>query len=203
MKSQQSIFGWIIFLWIGVIHLGVAQVKIPEKPAFIPPVIDSVKVLSNQEYQHLYDKLKNYQDSTSTEILVMIVPSTHGEYINRYATDLGHKWKIGAKGKDNGIVLMVAINDRKVAIINGDGIEHLLTDALSKRIIENIIKPNFKQQNYFQGLDEATSVIIQILKGEYKNDEVKNEGSVVPLLIIIAVIILLIFISKGKKGGGI
>ena len=62
MKSLQSIFGWIIFLWIGVIHLGVAQVKIPEKPAFIPPVIDSVKVLSNQEYQHLYDKLKNCQD---------------------------------------------------------------------------------------------------------------------------------------------
>ena len=87
------------------------------------------------EYKQLYDKLRTYYDSTSTELFVMIIPSTNGDDIARYATDLGHKWKIGQKGKDNGIVFLIAKDDRKVTIQAGYGTEHLLTDALSKRII--------------------------------------------------------------------
>ena len=78
--------------------------KIPNKPSFIPPIIDSTKTLTDAEYKFLFDKLKTYYDSTSTELFVMIIGSTKGEEIARYATDLGHKWEIGQRGKDNGII---------------------------------------------------------------------------------------------------
>ncbi len=94
-------------------HLGFAQLKIPEKPSFIPPIIDSTKTLSESEIKSLYDKLKVYSDSTSTELFVMIVPTTQGEDIARYATDLGQKWKIGQKGKDNGIIFLIAKDKEK------------------------------------------------------------------------------------------
>ena len=80
--------------------------KIPNKPSFIPPIIDSTKTLTDAEYKFLFDKLKTYYDSTSTELFVMIIGSTKGEEIARYDTDLGHKWKIGQKGKDNGIIFL-------------------------------------------------------------------------------------------------
>mgnify|MGYP006176468221 CR=1 FL=1 len=118
--------------------------KIPNPPSFIPPIIDSTKTLSDIEYKQLYDKLRTYYDSTSTELFVMIIPSTNGDDIARYATDLGHKWKIGQKGKDNGIVFLIAKDDRRMTIQAGYGTEHLLTDALSKRIIEQVVKPEFK-----------------------------------------------------------
>ncbi|MFY8066185.1 MAG: TPM domain-containing protein, partial [Flavobacterium sp.] len=132
-----------------------AQLKIPEKPSFIPPVIDSTKTLSEIQKKDLFDKLKNYYESTSTEIFVMIVPTTQGEDIARYATDLGHKWEIGQKGKDNGVVFLIAKDDRKMTIQAGYGTEHLLTDALSRRIIETIVKPEFKSNKFYEGIDQG------------------------------------------------
>ena len=84
--------------------------EIPEKPSFIHPIMDLDKTgtLTESETQQLYQKLKNYSDSTSTEVLVIIVKTTQGEDIARYATDLGQKWQIGQKGKDNGIILLIA-----------------------------------------------------------------------------------------------
>ncbi|MBP6100423.1 MAG: TPM domain-containing protein, partial [Flavobacterium sp.] len=166
---------WVLFflLWNG---LGFAQLYIPNKPSFIPPIIDSTETLTSAEKTQLYEKLKNYSDSTSTEIFVMIVPTTQGEDISRYATDLGHQWEIGQKGKDNGIVLLIALEDRKIAIETGYGVEHLLTDALTNRIIEQEIKPQFKAKNYYQGIDNAANAIFKVMKGEYKADK-KNKDS--------------------------
>lgn len=191
-----------IALLIGVVSQ--AQLKIPAKPSFIPPVVDSTNTLSIQEKESLYKKLAIYSDSTSTEMFVMVVSTTQGEDIARYATDLGQKWEIGQKGKDNGIILLIAKDDRKMTIQNGYGVEHLLTDALSRRIIESVIKPNFKENNYYEGIDEGTNAIFRVLKGEFKNDKPKNEGSFLPILIIFAFVIIFLIIAsknKGKNGG--
>lgn len=177
-----------------------AQLKIPEKPSFIPPVIDSTNTLSSQEKNDLYKKLAIYSDSTSSEIFVMIVSTTQGEDINRYATDLGQKWQIGQKGKDNGIVLLIAKDDRKMSIQNGYGVEHLLTDALSRRIIETVIKPRFKQNQYYEGIDEGTNAIFKVLKGEFKNDKTKSEGSILPILLIILFVVIFIILASKNKG---
>ena len=187
-KKNISIFLKLLVCYF-ITSLSFAQLKIPEKPSFIPPIIDSTQTLSEVQKKQLYDKLKNYSDSTSTELLVIIVPTTQGEDIARYATDLGHKWEIGQKGKDNGIVFLIAKEDRKMTIQAGYGTEHLLTDALSRRIIETVVKPEFKQGNYFEGIYNGTTAIIQIMKGEYKGEpKKKNDGfPIIPIIIVLII----------------
>jgi len=153
MRKTKQLF-FVLFVGLFFINLqGFSQYDIPEKPSFIPALIDSAKVLNQAQFNALSHKLEKYSDSTSTEMFVMIRKSLYGAEVSSYATELGHKWEIGQKGKDNGIVILVAIDDRKVRISAGYGVEHLLTDALTSRIYRNIIVPNFKQQNYYQGLD--------------------------------------------------
>jgi uncharacterized protein len=98
-----------------------SQYKIPEKPSFIPPIIDSIHLLSSVQYKQLYEKLKNYNDTTSTEILVAIIANTKGDNINYVGAQWGHKWGIGQEDKDNGVLVLLAKEDRKVAIYTGYG----------------------------------------------------------------------------------
>ncbi|MCL9804638.1 TPM domain-containing protein [Flavobacterium amniphilum] len=182
-----------------------AQIRIPEKPSFIPPVIDSTKTLSEIQLSQLYQKLKIYSDSTSTQVLVMMVSTTQGEDVARYATDLGQKWQIGQKGKDNGIIVLIAKDDRKITIQTGYGIEHLLTDALSRRIIEQEIKPNFKAGNFYDGIDQGTTAIFKVMKGEYKGEPKDKDGNTAGIFFFIFIVILFIIIfarSKGNRNGG-
>ena len=194
----------LIVILCGVLAQG--QIKIPEKPSFIPPIIDSTQTLNEDQKNQLYQKLKIYSDSTSTEILVMMVATTQGEDVARYATDLGQKWQIGQKGKDNGIIILIAKNDRKITIQTGYGIEHLLTDALSRRIIEQEFKPNFKNGNYYEGIDQGTMAIFKVMKGEYKGEpksKSKNDNSGFIFIIFIVILILLIISkNKGNRNGG-
>ncbi len=177
--------------------------NIPEKPSKQTSYYDfGTKALTDAEGKYIEHKLINYADSTSTQIVVILVPTTSGEQIARYATDLGHKWGIGQKGKDNGIIVLVAIDDRKVTIQNGYGTEHLLTDALSRRIIETQIKPEFKAGNYFAGIDKATTTIMEVMSGEYKSNPKEEDFSGMILVVIVFVIILFIILSKKRKDGG-
>ncbi len=185
-----------------------AQANIPPKPDFIPPVIDSLNLLSGFEKEALYTKLKNYSDTTSTEMVVLIQSTTFGENIVFYGAQLGEKWGIGQKEEDNGILVLVAKDDRQVTIQTGKGVEHLLTDALSKRIITNIITPQFKQGNFYEGLDRGTSAIMQVMDGEYQAtpNNLNDDGGGIPLIFIILFFIILIFIlsnrNKGRGGRG-
>ncbi|MFC4817751.1 TPM domain-containing protein [Flavobacterium sp. GCM10023249] len=195
-------------LLFAVLFIGIAaqaQLKIPEKPSFIPPIIDSTRTLDESQKSQLYQKLKIYSDSTSTEVLVMMVPTTQGEDVARYATDLGQKWQIGQKGKDNGIVILIAKDDRKMTIQTGYGIEHLLTDALSRRIIEQEFKPNFKNGDYYNGIDQGTTAIFKVMKGEYKGEPKSKGGNISGIFFFIFIVILVLIIiskNKGNRNGG-
>lgn len=179
------------------------NVTIPEKPSKQTSYYDfNTNILSESEKNHIIQKLLNYADSTSTQIVVVTIKSTEGEYINRYATDLAHKWGIGQKGKDNGILLLVAVDDRKVNISTGYGTEHLMTDALSRRIIETQISPEFRNGNYFAGIDKATTSIMQIMSGEYKNDKTNSKDSLLPILIVFVFIVFVFIIASKNKGRG-
>ncbi|WP_372795276.1 YgcG family protein, partial [Lutibacter sp.] len=201
--KDRSNFLNILLLFL-LITSNVFSQNIPNKPSFIPALIDSTNTLTASEKSALETKLIRYSDSTSTELFLIIMPSTFGENINLYATELGHKWEIGQKGKDNGVVILLAKDDRKIAIQTGYGVEHLLTDALSKRIIENIILPEFKKGDYYAGLDKGTDVIIDILRGEYKGEPNKgnSKGGFPILLIIVIIFFLIIIFSKKNRGGG-
>ncbi|MCE2741786.1 MAG: TPM domain-containing protein [Sphingobacteriales bacterium] len=179
--------------------------EIPAKPN--PPrlVNDYVNVLDAGQQEALEAKLKAYSDSTSTQIAIVIEQSLEGDDDFDYSQRLAEGWQIGMAGKNNGLLIYVAIGDRKIRIQNGYGLEATITDAFSRRLIEEVIKPNFKQQAYYEGLDQATTFIIQKASGEFVNDDFGNgsgEDSFIPYLIIISFIILMFFLSsRGGKGG--
>ena len=140
-----------ITLILGFLCFGIsnAQFKIPPKPKKQTSVYDYVDVLSPDLEKYLENKLIRYSDSTSTQIVVITIHSTDGENINYLAANWGEEWGIGQADKDNGVLLLMAKGDRKVAISTGRGTEGKLTDLMSKRIIESRIIPEFKKNNYF------------------------------------------------------
>ncbi|OYU96800.1 MAG: methanol dehydrogenase [Bacteroidetes bacterium B1(2017)] len=179
---------------------------LPSKPN--PPrlVNDYVGALSAEQQSALEAKLLAYSDSTSTQIAIVIENSLEGEDDFDYSQRLAESWQIGMKGKNNGLLIYIALADRKVRIQNGYGMEGTITDALSKRIIEENIKPNFKQQNYYQGLEEATDIIMRAASGEYINENPRGKGgkqppSAILIIIIILVFLFIIFFGKGGRGG--
>ena len=178
--------------------------ELPPKPNTL--VTDFTGTLSDSEQQQLEHKLVAFDDSTSTQITVVILKSVGSYDINDYAQRLGRAWGVGQKGKNNGVVLLVAIGDRKVAIQTGYGVEAALPDIITHEIIQNDIRPNFKAGNYYAGLDAGTNDIIKYVKGEYKSpkkpqQQVKNVGGSAAILIIIVVVILII-IFRNRGGGG-
>jgi uncharacterized protein len=182
-----------------------------------PPrlVNDFTGTLRADERDRLEQKLKAYTDSTSTQIAIVMMKSL-GQYdIADYAFQLGEKWGIGGKANNNGILILAAMEDRKVFIATGYGMEGAIPDALAKRIVSNFIIPNFKMEAYYSGLDQATDMIIKLASGEYKAEDVSSEGDhggailLLGLFLFLFVILPLIKNRKdnnnhmGGRGGGI
>jgi len=186
---------------------GYGQFDIPEKPVLQTSVYDYLNLLGDQKKKTLSDKLIRYSDSTSTQIVIAIIGSTEGENINYLGAQWGQKWGIGQEGKDNGILIILARDDRKIAINTGYGIEATLTDALSKRIIENIILPEFRNGDYYGGLNKGSDAIFQVLIGEFKEERTFNDHqgfpfrSFLPFIIFMVILIILWSRKNGNNGG--
>lgn len=180
-----------------------AQDYLPDKPAKETSVYDGANLLSGAERTSLEQKLINYADTTSTQIVVATVTSLDGNNINLYAAQWAHKWGIGQAEKDNGVLFLIAKDERKMAIQVGYGLEHILTDAMSRRIIELVIAPHFKQEDYYTGIDAGTTSMIEVLSGEYLNDELSDGRSAFPfILFLVILIIIIIILSKANKNSG-
>jgi len=183
-----------------------AQDYLPEKPKIQTSVYDNAKMMSGFEAKSLEQKLIRYNDTTSTQIVVITVNSLQGNDVAIYATELAHKWGVGQADKDNGILILASKDDRKITIRTGYGVEHLLTDALSRRIIENIITPEFKQGNFYGGFDKATSVIMQIMNGEYQGEPQADNfiGNGIPfeLIFFLFIVLIMMLSRKNRRGGG-
>lgn len=181
---------------------GWAQGDFPEKPS--PPrlVNDFSETLSEQEVRQLENKLVAYNDSTSTQVSVVLINSIGPYAISDYAFQLGDKWGIGRKDKDNGILILAAMKDREVFIATGYGMEGAVPDALAKRIVEQLIVPNFRSGNYFTGLDQATDTIIQLASGEYDAEQLTSNdrpGGVLPFLLIFMVGFVILTLIKNRR----
>ncbi len=199
IKPTMKWIGVMFFvLWSSIFSL-YAQ-NLPEAPNHL--VTDYTGTLTGTEVQALERKLLAFEDSTSTQIAVVVMRSTDGYDIADYAVRLGQKWGVGGKKYNNGVLLLAALDDRAVTIQTGYGMEGVLPDIIAHRIIQNEIRPNFSLQNYYQGLDAATDAIIAYTKGEYKADprERREDGGGVPVILI--VIIAIVIISLFSKGGG-
>ncbi|WP_422860956.1 TPM domain-containing protein [Flagellimonas sp. S174] len=195
----------ILFLCVSTISWG--QFAIPEKPKKQTSVYDYVNLLKTLEKTTLEQKLIRYSDSTSTQIVVAIISSTEGEDINFLGAQWGQKWGIGQAQKDNGILILLAKDDRRIAISTGYGVEGSLTDALSKRIIESVIIPEFKRGDYYSGLDKGSEAIFQLLSGEFDEERTFSDGPDIPLKALLPFIIFFIILiilsrkNRNNKGG--
>lgn len=170
-----------------------------------PPrlVNDFTQTLSPQQLQQLEQKLVAFDDSTSTQIAVVFIRSLEGYDVNQYGAELAEKWGIGQQDTRNGVVLLTSVDDRKVSIQVGYGLEPVITDALSKLIIEEDIIPSYRNGDYFRGVDLATDNLMQLAIGEFpaKLKEAQNRGErpFNPIVLAPFVVILLVIISRFRR----
>ena len=168
-------------------------------------VNDFTGTLTPDQEQALERKLVAFDDSTSTQIAVVIINSLDGNEIADYNLKVLRAWGVGGKENNNGVVLLIAKKDRKLNIATGYGVEGALPDITCKQIIDDIIVPKFKGDDYYRGIEEGTDAIIQAVKGEYKAPEGYHKGrstggSVLRTVFII--IVILIFLAMSGRGGG-
>ncbi len=202
--SLKTVFS---FLLICLYLFVPAQYTVPEKPKVLYPVYDEARLLSQQEKDDLNKKLIAFADSTSTEIEVVIIPSTKGEDVNFLATTFGEKWGIGQKDVDNGVVFLIATEDHTMSIQQGRAVEQYLTASVAGQILDYIVTPNFKKGQWYEGINRGTSAIMEAVQGKFKplkknkTGSDKGAGNLVFIAIVIFIIIAIIFRNRGGGRG--
>ncbi len=199
----------LFFISLFFVSVTFAQIEkeLPAKPVPQKLVVDYTNTLAPDQQAALESKLVTFDDSTSIQLSVVIIETTGDRDISDYAVALGRAWGIGNKEFNNGVLLLVAKNDRKIWIATGYGLEGALPDITTKSIIENEITPNFKGSDFYRGLDEGTNAIISATKGEYKAPEnyakrKKGNSRGFSVVTIIFAIIFFILFNDRRGGGG-
>ena len=173
-----------------------------------PPQIvnDFANALNNDAV--LEADLVNFNNTTSNQISIITINSTNGYDIAEYAIGLFNNWEIGQTKKNNGVLILIAIDDRKTFIVTGKGVEEFLPDLLCKRIVEEDMIPQFKNGDYDQGVSNATKTIKGYLDGTFKVEDTDVVSSksrdislVDGLLIFLLIVVIIIFILIVKGGG--
>jgi len=139
---------------------------VPERPE--GRVTDRTGSLTRNQITALERKLATFERETTNQIAVLLIPSLEGDSLEDYSIRLAEKWKIGQQGRNNGVILLIVKNDRKLRIEVGYGLEGALPDALAGTIIRNEISPRFREGQFYQGIDAGVNAVIAATKGEYK-----------------------------------
>ncbi len=208
MKRLALIF--CLFISLHALSQGINKV-VPARPAPARLVNDFADVLTTEQEQALERKLVAYDDSTSTQIVIVTIASTQDYAIEDVGLKILRDWGVGNKEKDNGIVILAAIKDRDLTIQNGYGMEGVIPDITARNIIENDILPGFREENYYRGLDAGTNSIIKAAAGEYqapagyRNRESGRGGISLGKIIfffILLMVVMNMFGGGGGRGGG-
>ncbi|MCS6990537.1 MAG: TPM domain-containing protein [Chitinophagales bacterium] len=160
-------------------------------------VNDWAELLSSTEKERLEQKLTAFSDSTSIQMAILTIPTLNGYEKAQLAFRIGDHWGIGTKELDNGVLILVASREREVFIATGKGMEGLLPDVLVWRIINQTIIPAFRDQRYYDGLNEATDLIIQLTRGAFVQELKQQPYRLTFLdwtLIVIIVVMLLVLL---------
>ena len=156
----------VFLLLLLIPSLSFSQKAVPE--LWGTPVHDEAGILSASTISQLEAKLKAFEDSTSNQVAILIVKSLDGEVLEEYSLRVAHdEWKLGQADKDNGVLLLIAIDDRKMRIEVGEGLEGPLPDVICNQIIRNEITPNFRRQDYETGVNAGVDAILKAIAGEY------------------------------------
>lgn len=194
---------YILFLLLFVAFICHAQ-QIPSRPTLPRLVNDYTNTLSSSQEHYLEQKLRNYNDTTSTQIAVVFVNDLQGTTAADFAYQLGEQWGVGTK-ENNGIVILVKPKNEtkgEVFISVGYGLEQYVTDAMAKRIIENQMIPNFKNNDYFTGVNNAIDSVIKLASGGFSSDGDDEDAAFAALMIIIiGMTAMILYISLANKAG--
>jgi uncharacterized protein len=175
-------------------------------PTGTPALVnDYANILTADQKQTLENKLDAFDDSTSTQVTVVIVPNVGENDITDFAVNLGKAWGVGGKQNNNGVVLLISIDDHKLSIAPGYGLEGALPDVTCSQIIDQVIVPQFKGKDYYRGIDDGTDAIIQAAQGIYKAPagyHADGGNGISIFKIIFFIIIIIIFLAARGGGGG-
>ncbi|HEX8334401.1 MAG TPA: TPM domain-containing protein [Segetibacter sp.] len=198
----------ITLLLVGFASMGISQ-KVPPRPNPHRLVNDFTNTLTPDQIATLEQKLVAYDDSTSNQIAIVIVASTEDYAPVDYATKLGREWGVGNKKTNNGVIILIAKNERSIFIAPGYGLEGAIPDITAKSIIDNEIRPNFRENDFYKGLDLGTTAIMKAAAGEYKppagyrtKKGKSGGGSLLGVIIIFFIIMMLAGRGGGGRGGG-
>ncbi|MFC1731233.1 TPM domain-containing protein [candidate division KSB1 bacterium] len=208
MKSLYQIFKFNpallhLFFTVSLLFLFSGDIfsqDFPKRPKTL--VNDYIGILSQSERNSLEQKLVSFNDSTSTQISIIIVDDLLGLDPADYAQRIGEKWGVGQKGFDNGVVILVkptgGEGQRKTYIATGYGLEGVIPDLIAKRIVDNELNPQFRKGNFYDGLDKACNVIMSLALGEYSSEDYKNKTKGNPLGFLIPIVLFAIFVLISK-----
>lgn len=184
-----------LFLMLVTISLYGQQIPDPMVPNRL--VNDFTGLLSEQQQIILNNKLLEFNNQTSTQIYLVTHDDLQGYAVGEFGQLLAEKWGIGQKGNDNGILILVSPENRKVTIQTGYGLEGAVPDAIAKRLIETVITPAFKVGNYYAGLDSATQVLMSLTRNEFTAEDYlkKNGEENLPVGFIFVIILLFLILS--------
>ncbi|RIY34879.1 TPM domain-containing protein [Psittacicella gerlachiana] len=163
MKTSKIIFSFcLLFLALISSSIRANQITYPALPQNLTPVNDYTNTLSQQELEQLNAKVTNFNQKGQLTLVIVIIKTTETLPIQNYSFNLMNNWGIGDKSKQNGVLLLVAKDDRKYFIATGPGIEGVLPDALLSSIGLRYLQVNFRNEDYYKGISEATEAIMQI-----------------------------------------
>lgn len=162
-----------LFFLLLISHAVVAQRAVP--PLDWHRVHDLANVLKQSTIDQLEVELQKHQDSTSNQIAVLIIPSLDGDALEEYSMRVAQTWELGEREKDNGVLLLVVVEDRKIRIETGYGLEGALPDAVANRIIRNEIAPHFREHEYDAGVNAGINAIVKAIANEYEvGDDIES-----------------------------
>jgi uncharacterized protein len=189
----------LLFIFLLAIPFGSFSQEFPARSNRL--VNDYSNTLSSSDVQSLENKLVAYDRESSVQIAIVIMKTLDGYPIDDYAFQLGQKWGIGQSGTSNGALILVSMEEHKMWIATGYGLEGTLTDAMSKRIVENEMKPRFRNNDYAGGLAAASDAIILVTRGEYEGNGGGDEAQVPPIagFLIILLVFGIIWLFKAKQ----
>ena len=162
-------------------------------------VTDETHSLTPTEQETLEQKLSDFDARTSTQVVVVMVSTLGSESLESVSLRIAEENGIGRKGKDNGVLLFVARDDRKIRIEVGYGLEGVLTDVISGQIIRHEIAPHFREARYFDGINAGVDAIMLATKNEYVADRSGGSRKGLNLLPIIFIVLFVIYISRGRR----
>ncbi len=196
-------------IWRSFAFVGLLLGFVPAVLAFTVPVndgyvTDTTGTLTAQQDADLENSLKQYKDQTSNEIAVLIVPTLSGATLNEVGVQVGRKWGVGSKENNNGILMLIALQDREMGILTGYGMEGAVPDVVAKGIIDTDITPAFRDGRYFEGIKAGIESLEKHVGGEYKASRYEEPawlgfGPGLLFILFIVIDVLAAFLGRSKS----